>query len=53
MVGGELDLIVVADNDDCSLLSFSDALRAPSLTSNFSAAYNNIIIRKRKIRQAD
>jgi hypothetical protein len=37
MVGGELYLIV-ADNDDCSLLSFSDALRAPSLTSNFSAA---------------
>lgn len=48
MVGGELDLIV-ADNDDCSFLAFSDSLRAPSLTSNFSAAY----IRERKIHQFD
>ena len=47
MVGGELDLIVA--DDDCSFLAFSDSLRAPSLTSNFSAAY----IRERKIHQFD
>ena len=39
IVGGEADL--VAADDDGILLSFSDAFRAPSLTSNFSAAYES------------